>query len=56
MLDRLRWFFPFALALLLPLVGAILAVLRYADGEREEALQLAAASLLGLALYGLLLA
>lgn len=55
MLDRLRWIFPFVVAVALPLAGAILAIVRYADGNRDEALQLAAASVLGLALYGLLL-
>jgi hypothetical protein len=54
MLDRLRWIFPYAVALALPLAGAILAVVRYADGDRDEALRLAAASLLGLCLYALL--
>jgi hypothetical protein len=56
MLDRLRWIFPYAVAVARPLAGAVLAVVRYADGDRDEALRLAAASVLGLALYGLLLA
>ena len=55
MLDRLRGIFPFALALALPLVGAVLAVVRYATGERDEALRLALATLLGVALYALAL-
>ena len=55
MLDRLRWIFPLAVALALPLAGAVLAAVRYADGQRDEALRLAAATLLGLALYALLL-
>lgn len=55
MLDRLRWIFPLAIALVLPLAGAVLAVVRYAGGDRDEALRLAAASLLGLMLYALLL-
>lgn len=55
MLDRLRWIFPLAVALALPLAGAVLAVVRFVDGNRDEALRLAAASLLGLMLYALLL-
>ena len=55
MLDRLRWVFPYAVALALPLAGVVLAVVRYADGERDEALRLAAAAVLGVALYALLL-
>ena len=47
MLDRLRWIFPYAVAVALPLAGVVLAVVRYADGDRDEALRLAAASLLG---------
>jgi Na+-driven multidrug efflux pump len=54
MLDRLRWIFPYAVALALPLAGAVLAAVRYADGDRDEALRLAAAALLGLCLYALL--
>jgi hypothetical protein len=46
MLDRLRWLFPFVVAL---------AAARFAAGDREEALRLAGAALLGLALYALLL-
>jgi hypothetical protein len=55
MLDRLRWLFPFAVAVMLPLAGAVLAVIRFADGDREDAVRLAAATVLGLALYALLL-
>jgi hypothetical protein len=55
MLDRLRVLFPFVVALVLPLAGAILALGRVADGDRDAALRLAAVSVLGLALYGLLL-
>ncbi len=55
MLDRLRWIFPYAVAVALPLAGVVLAVVRYADGDRDEALRLAAASLLGICLYALLL-
>lgn len=55
MLDRLRASFPYFLAVALPLAGAILAVVRFADGDRDDALRIAAASVLGLALYALLL-
>ena len=47
--------FPTLVAVALPLAGAILAVVRYADGDRDEGLRLAAAALLGLALYALVL-
>jgi hypothetical protein len=55
MLDRLRMSFPYFLAVALPLVGAVLAVLWFVDGERDDALRIAAASVLGLALYALVL-
>ncbi|MGI9096973.1 MAG: hypothetical protein ACR2H2_00475 [Solirubrobacteraceae bacterium] len=55
MLDRLRWLFPFAVAVALPLAGIILAGVRFAQGNRDEALRLAGAALLGGALYALLL-
>ena len=55
MLDRLRRLFPFVVALALPLAGVILAGARFAEGDRDEALRLAAAALLGVALYALLL-
>ena len=55
MLDRLRWIFPFAIAVALPLAGVVLAVVRYAAGDGDMAFRLAAASLLGICLYALLL-
>jgi hypothetical protein len=55
MLDRLRALFPFAVAVALPLAGVVLALARFAAGGRDEALRLAAATLLGVALYALLL-
>lgn len=55
MLDGLRASFPYILAVALPLVGAVLAVVRFADGDRGDALRIATASVLGLALYALLL-
>ena len=56
MLDRLRVAFPYIVAVALPLAGAIIAVLRYTQGEREDALRIAIAAFLGLCLYGLFLA
>ena len=53
MLDRLRMIFPYAVAVALPLAGVIIAVIRYADGERDDALRIAAAALLGMSLYAL---
>ncbi len=55
MLDRLRALFAFALAVALPLVGAIFAAVRFAAGDRDEGLRLAAAALVGLAIYALVL-
>lgn len=55
MLDRLRQGFPFAIAVLLPLVGAFLAAIAYSQGERDGALRIALATLLGACLYALLL-
>ena len=53
MLDRLRWLFPLVVAFILPLAGAILVAARLAEGDRDEARYLAAATLLGVALYTL---
>lgn len=52
-LDRLRWLFPLVVAVVLPLAGAILTAARLAEGDRDEARALAAATLLGVALYAL---
>ena len=55
-LDRLRVAFPYVVAFFLPFAGAVIAILRYAQGEREEALRIAAVAALGLfLLYGLVL-
>lgn len=53
MLDRLRAAFPYIVAVALPLAGLIIAVLRYTQGERDDALRIALAALLGMFLYGL---
>jgi hypothetical protein len=55
MLDRLRDLFPFAVAVALPLAGVVLAALRFGQGDRDDGLRLAAASVLGVALYALIL-
>ena len=55
MLDRLRQAFPYVIAVVLPLAGVIIAALRYAQGERDDALRIALAAFLGLCLYGLFL-
>lgn len=54
MLDRLRGSFIYVLAIVLPLAGAIIALIRYQEGEREEAIRLLAAALLGVCLLLLL--
>ena len=53
MLDHLRGVFIYAIAVVLPLAGVVLAVARFAGGERDEALRVAVASLLGILLYAL---
>lgn len=53
MLDRLRWAFPFVVALVFPLAGAILAAARFVEGDREEGVRLLGVTLLGVAIYAL---
>lgn len=56
MLDRLRVAFPYIVAFVLPLAGVVLAVVRFTEGDRDNALRIAAVSLLGLfLLYGVVL-
>ena len=55
MLDTLRGAFAYIVAAALPLAGVVLAVLRFVQGERNEAFMLLAASLFGLCIYLLLL-
>jgi hypothetical protein len=52
-LDRLRWLFPFVVALLFPLAGAVLAAARFVEGNGDEGRQLAGVTLLGASLYAL---
>lgn len=56
MLERLRGIFIYVVAFLLPLAGAILVVVRFAEGQREEAARIAAAALLGTCVYAIVLA
>lgn len=55
-LDFLRANFLYFVAVVLPLAGLVLAVVKYAGGDRHEGLGIAAAALLGACLYALLLA
>jgi hypothetical protein len=52
-LDRLRWLFPFVVALLFPLAGVVLAAARFVEGDREDGRRLAGVTLLGASLYAL---
>ncbi len=52
---RLAAAFPFVLAAILPLVGLILAVVWFTQERRQEAGLLLAASVLGAAVYALVL-
>lgn len=54
-LDQLRAGFPYIIALGLPLAGLALAVIRFADGDRDEGSRLLGATALGVALWALLL-
>jgi hypothetical protein len=55
-LDFLRANFAYIVAVALPLAGVVMAVAKYMDGDRDEGLRIAAASVLGICLYALLLA
>jgi len=54
-LDFLRANFIYIVAFLLPMAGAVIAVWRYTEGERDEAARALAASLLGAVAYAFLL-
>jgi hypothetical protein len=54
-LDFLRANFAYFVAVALPLAGVVLAITKFAVGDRDDGLRLAAASLLGVCLYALLL-
>ena len=55
-LDFLRRNFAYFVAVALPLAGVVLAVVKFAEGDRDDALRIAAAALLGACLYALALA
>ncbi|MEJ7798673.1 MAG: hypothetical protein WKF42_09255 [Solirubrobacteraceae bacterium] len=55
-LDFLRGFFIYAIAIALPLAGVILALAKFTQRERDEAVRLLVASLLGVCLYALFFA
>jgi hypothetical protein len=52
-LDRLRRLFPFVVALVFPLAGALLAGARFVEGDRDDGLRLLGVTLLSVALYAL---
>jgi hypothetical protein len=54
-LDFLRTNFAYFVAVALPLAGVIMAIAKYVDGDRDESLRIAAAAVLGVCLYALLL-
>jgi hypothetical protein len=54
-LDFLRANFAYIVAVALPLAGVVMAIAKYLDGDRDTALGIAAASVLGICLYALLL-
>jgi hypothetical protein len=54
-LDFLRGAFAYIVAFALPLAGAILAIVKFAAGDRDEGLRIAAAAVLGICVYGLVL-
>jgi hypothetical protein len=54
-LDFLRAIFPYVIAAVFPLAGAIFVVIRLTEGDREDALRIGAATVLGASVYALLL-
>ena len=55
-LDFLRANYAYFVAVVLPLAGIVIAIAKLADGDRDDGLRIAAASLLGVCLYAVLLA
>jgi|GEM_PF-1677814 len=53
LLDFLRANFAYFVAVALPLAGVVLAIAKFAAGDRDEGLRIAAAALLGVCLYAL---
>jgi hypothetical protein len=54
-LDFLRANFAIFVAIALPLAGVVMAIAKYTEGDRDTAIRIAAASVLGIFLYSLLL-
>jgi threonine/homoserine/homoserine lactone efflux protein len=54
-LDFLRANFAYIVAFALPLAGIVMAIAKAADGDRDDALRIAAAAVLGGCVYALLL-
>lgn len=55
LLDWLRASFIYIVAFLLPLAGALIAVIRFTEGDRAEGTRIAAAAVLGVCVYAILL-
>lgn len=53
-LDQLRLGFPYIVALVFPLAGLILAIVKFTESDRDEGVRLLGATALGVALYALL--
>ena len=53
--DFLRGIFIYVVAVALPAAGVVLAIVQFSKGEREEGIRIAAATVLGMFLYLLLL-
>jgi zinc transporter ZupT len=53
-LDRLREWFPYIVAVVLPLAGLILALGKFAENDRDEALRIGLATLAGCFIYSAL--
>jgi hypothetical protein len=53
-LDFLRTNFAYFVAVALPLAGIVMAIAKLSDGDQDEGARIAAASVLGLCIYGLL--
>jgi hypothetical protein len=52
-LDFLRANFAIFVAIALPLAGLVMAIAKFADGDREDGQRIAAATVLGICLYAL---
>jgi len=52
-LERLRGSFIYVVALVLPLAGALIAIARFSEGDRDEGIRLGALALLGACIFAL---